>query len=154
MPVRYHELETRSGLKDRRRLSAFILDQIAGLRPGLKAVDLDYIFCSDAYLLEKNKAFLNHDTLTDIITFDLSERSDSLQAEIYISIERVEENARIYQVAYNEELHRVIFHGMLHLCGLKDKTAAEQAEMRQAEQQCLSAYGSDASKDKTIRPSA
>lgn len=140
MPVRYHELGIRAGLKDRRRLSAFLLNRIGTLRPGLKAIQLDYIFCTDDYLLEKNRAFLNHDTLTDIITFDLSETRHNLEAEIYISTERVKENARLYRTSYKDELHRVIFHGILHLCGLKDKTANEQAEMREAEQKCLRAY--------------
>lgn len=149
MPVRYHELDIRSRLKDRRKLSTFILQQIRRRRLELQAIRLDYIFCSDAYLLEKNQTFLHHDTLTDIITFDLSDAPTVLQGEIYISIERVWENAMLYRSPYEEELHRVIFHGMLHLCGLKDKTKSEQAKMRDAEQQCLSAYEHYLSTNKT-----
>ena len=81
---------------------------------------LDLIFCSDAYLLQINQDFLGHSDLTDIITFDLSDEQDS-SAEIYISVDRVRENAKTFGVSVENELHRVIFHGILHLCGYKDK---------------------------------
>src|SRR3954471_8972641 len=77
---------------------------------------LDYIFCSDSYLLEINTAFLNHDTYTDIITFDLSE-GVGIVGEVYVSVDRVKENARLELVTFESELLRVLFHGALHLCG-------------------------------------
>jgi probable rRNA maturation factor len=98
---------------------------------------LDFIFCTDAYLLNLNQQFLQHDTFTDIITFDYSVASKvgpkAIAGEIYISIERVKENAKIFKTGYINELHRVMIHGVLHLCGFKDKKAAEQAEMRAQE---------------------
>lgn len=140
MAVRYFENDINAQLKDRRRLSAFLVEKARHFLPGIKQVHLGYVFCSDDYLLEKNIAFLDHHTLTDILTFDLSEYEDELSSEIYISIERVRENAEKFGVSYQNELHRVIFHGMLHLCGFKDKSDAEQQEMRRQEQLCLNQY--------------
>jgi len=140
MPIHYFEHSIRSGLTQKRKLSAFLLSVAKEYLPSRKKVSIHYIFCSDDYLLEKNIAFLGHHTLTDIITFDLSEQEAALSAEIYISVERVKENAASFSVPYTEELHRVIFHGLLHLCGFKDKTAAEKAVMRQKEQDCLNRY--------------
>ena len=87
-----------------------------------------------------NIQFLNHDTLTDIITFNLSEKPAQLQGEIYISTDRVQENAQWHAASFSKELHRVIFHGALHLCGLKDKTASQKTEMRQAEDSSLAGW--------------
>lgn len=89
---------------------------------------LEYVFCSDAFLLDINKKYLAHDTLTDIITFPLND--NPLEATIFISIERVEENAHIYSISPEEELHRVMAHGLLHLVGYKDKSDEEKSEMR------------------------
>ncbi|PSK94279.1 rRNA maturation RNase YbeY [Taibaiella chishuiensis] len=139
MAIHYFEESVKSGLKDKRKLSAF-LKALVARHLDVKTIDLNYIFCDDAYLLEKNRQFLNHDTLTDIITFDLSAADDELVSEIYISVERVAENAGKFKVSYNTELHRVIFHGVLHLCGFKDKSAKDKALMRDMEQQCLEAY--------------
>lgn len=140
MAVRYFENDMNARLKDRRRLSAFLTEKVQHFLPEIKQVNLSYVFCSDDYLLEKNIAFLDHNTLTDILTFDLSEYEDELVSEIYISIDRVRENAEKFEVSYQNELHRVIFHGMLHLCGFKDKSDAEQKEMRRQEQLCLNQY--------------
>lgn len=101
-------------------------------------LELNYIFCSDSYLLQLNQDFLNHDTLTDIITFDNSSPGSVLEGEIYISIDRVKENAKVLKVSLDEELHRVIIHGVLHLIGYKDKKPAEKAAMRKKEEACLS----------------
>ena len=87
--------------------------------------------------------YLNHATFTDIITFDLSETPEKLQGEIYISTERVAENAAKYKVTYEKELHRVIFHGALHLCGFKDKKKADKERMRQEEDLCLQRYDNE-----------
>jgi rRNA maturation RNase YbeY len=97
---------------------------------------VNYVFCSDEYLLQINKDFLQHDYFTDIITFDLSE-GEFVEAEIYISIERVRENADIYGISFKRELCRVMFHGVLHLSGYKDKTKSEIAKMRSKEEQYL-----------------
>lgn len=101
---------------------------------------MTYIFCSDEYLLNINKAHLQHDYYTDIITFDLSVSKSETIGEIYISIDRVRDNAANLKVSIKEELHRVIFHGALHLCGYKDKTPKHEKEMRRAEDKYLSMY--------------
>jgi probable rRNA maturation factor len=102
--------------------------------------NLNYIFCSDEYLLQVNRDFLQHDYYTDIITFDLSETPQAVTGEIYISVDRVRENAQTNEVSFTEELHRVIFHGALHLCGYKDKKPAEVKAMRAAEDKYLALY--------------
>ena len=137
MAAKFYELEVRSGLTRRRPLSAFLDHLIKGRRPETNRVRLSYIFCSDAHLHGINLQFLQHDDYTDIITFDLSESADEVRGEIYISIERVAENAVAFGADYDRELHRVIFHGALHLCGLRDKTGPEQQEMRLAEDGAL-----------------
>lgn len=100
--------------------------------------ELDFVFCSDDFLLELNIRYLNHSKLTDILTFDYSESPKSIHGEIYISIDRVEENALKYKKSFDEELHRVMIHGVLHLAGYKDKSAHEKAEMREKEEAYLS----------------
>src|SRR6202000_2206007 len=91
----------------------------------------------DDYLREINRQYLDHDYYTDIITFDLSEKGQSINAEIYISVDRVRENARKFGSSLRQELHRVIFHGALHLCGYKDKTSAQEKEIRKMEEKYL-----------------
>jgi probable rRNA maturation factor len=105
-----------------------------------KLVNLNYIFCSDDYLLNINKTHLSHNYYTDIITFDLSESPPTITGEIYISTDRVRDNAATLGVSIKEELHRVIFHGALHLCGYKDKTPRDIKTMRSAEEKCLNLY--------------
>ena len=102
--------------------------------------EINYIFCSDTYLLELNQRFLKHNTLTDIITFDNTEEGKDINGEIYISIDRVKENSKNLGTLFQEELHRVIFHGALHLCGFKDKTRQQKVIMRNKEEQNLDAY--------------
>jgi rRNA maturation RNase YbeY len=102
--------------------------------------ELQYIFCSDDYLLEINRQYLNHDYYTDIISFDLSEKGQLINAEIYISVDRVRENAREFGSSLRQELHRVMFHGALHLCGYKDKKPKEVQIMRQMEDNWLKKY--------------
>lgn len=98
--------------------------------------EISYIFCSDGQLLEINKEFLNHDYYTDIITFDYSE-TDVVSGDLFISIERIKDNAKTLKTSYQEELHRVIIHGVLHLLGYKDKTEEESENMRKLEDECL-----------------
>lgn len=104
-------------------------------------VSLDYVFCSDEYLHKINVRYLNHDTYTDIITFDLGVPGDDLiSGEIYISIDRVKENAQIHNSAYTDELLRVIVHGLLHLMGYPDKSEEEALLMRGKEERALNTY--------------
>ena len=140
MPCSFHEHEVKSGLKQKLKLSTFIDGLISQYKKNVKTAELSYIFCSDQFLLEMNKSYLDHDTFTDIITFDLSESKPAMEGEIYISVERVKENARIYKTTYQNELHRVIFHGVLHLCGFKDKKEKDQKIMRENEDYCLEHY--------------
>jgi probable rRNA maturation factor len=99
-----------------------------------KLGDLNYVFCSDDYLLDINKEFLQHDYYTDIITFDLSEpNTETISGEIYISVDRVADNAKKVGVSFKNEVLRVIFHGALHLCGYLDKSEEEITVMRQKE---------------------
>ena len=102
-----------------------------------RLLSLTYVFCSDEYLLQMNREFLGHDYYTDIITFGLSGKGEPIEAEIYISLERVKENAKTLGTKYQTELRRVLFHGALHLCGYKDKKKSEIVLMRSKEDQYL-----------------
>jgi len=99
---------------------------------------INYIFCSDAYLLQINESYLNHNTLTDIITFPYSQQNEPILADIFISIDRVKENALLFNCSFLDELHRVMIHGVLHLMGYSDKNPRKKAEMREKESACLS----------------
>lgn len=99
-----------------------------------------YIFCSDEYLLAINRTALNHDYYTDIITFDLSESNQPIDSEVYISIDRVKDNAIQQQVSFQDELCRVVFHGALHLCGYKDKKKEDILMMRKKEDYYLKMF--------------
>lgn len=140
MPAKFYEQGVRSGLKDKKKLSAYLDGLIARYRKGTGKYSLTYIFCNDEYLLDINRKFLDHDTYTDIITFDLTGEGELLTGEIYISTERITENALKFGNSYTDELHRVIFHGALHLCGFKDKSAADKKKMREMEDKCLAGY--------------
>lgn len=107
------------------------------LNENLKEGDINYIFCDDNYLSEINIKYLNHTTLTDIISFDYT-IGKIISGDIFISIERVEENAILYNATFNDELHRVMIHGILHYCGYKDKTIDEKIRMRSKEDYYLS----------------
>lgn len=146
MPAKFYEQDVKSGLKDKRKLSAFLDALVLRYRKGTVKAQLTYIFCSDEHLLQMNRQFLDHDTFTDIITFDLSEAATELLGEIYISVDRVADNAAKYKVPVTQELHRVIFHGALHLCGFKDKKEADKKIMRQKEDECIAAYFKELSK--------
>lgn len=98
--------------------------------------EINYIFCDDSYLHKINVEFLQHDTLTDVISFDYT-LSKEINGDIFISIERVKENASIFNIPFENELHRVIIHGVLHFLGFKDKTDEEKEIMREKENECL-----------------
>jgi probable rRNA maturation factor len=101
--------------------------------------EINYIFCDDEYLLQINQQYLNHDTLTDVISFDYS-LGNELSGDIFISIERVQDNANDYKVTFTEELNRVMVHGVLHYCGFKDKTEADEQFMRNKEEEKLKMF--------------
>ncbi len=105
---------------------------------GKKTGEVFFLFCSDQYLFEMNLKHLEHDTFTDIITFDLSESNDFIGGEMYISVDRIMENSKLLGIASIEEIHRVMIHGVLHLLGYKDKAKTDEAEMRRQENYCLS----------------
>lgn len=135
--IHFHYITDLFYFPNRSDLKQFILTLFK--REGYKVKVIDYVFCSDEYLLELNIRHLNHDTYTDIITFDLSE-DKFIKSEIYISIDRVKENALKFQTSFSRELHRVIFHGALHLCGYKDKSDKDSKKMRSMEELYLSKY--------------
>ena len=103
---------------------------------GKKAGDVSYIFCDDAKILEINQTYLHHDFYTDIITFDYSE-GDRISGDIFISIDRIKENAATYKTTIEDELHRVMIHGILHLCGLNDKSPKDKKLMQEKENEAL-----------------
>ncbi len=134
----------------------FQLQNVEGHRDWLMAAidseqkqcgDISFIFCDDEYLHRLNLDFLNHDTLTDIISFDYSV-GDLLQGDIFISTERVTENALDFNVSFDDELRRVLVHGVLHFCGYKDKTEEEATQMRLKEEEKMSLFHVERSSDK------
>lgn len=122
----------------RNKLKIFLLNQLHG--EGKKVETINYIFCDDNYLLQLNRQFLKHDTLTDIITFELSQRGQPILSDIYISIDRIKENAVFFKQSFNHELMRIIFHGALHLAGYKDKTMNDTRRMREKEEMYLQQF--------------
>ena len=119
-----------------RKTKRWIQDVIE--KEGKELSHLNYIFCSDEYLFTINQQYLNHKTLTDIITFDNSEGGGTIEGDIFISIERVRANAEELQVDFNEEVHRVLIHGVLHLMGYGDKSPRQKSLMRKKEDAYLS----------------
>lgn len=134
----FNNADKSTSLRSRTELKTFINKQC--LKEGVHIETLQYVFCSDAFLLDINKRFLNHNFYTDIISFDLSEQNGSLIGDVYISIDRVKENAKTEGNLYTHELLRVIFHGALHFCGYKDKKPADHKTMRSMEDKWLKAY--------------
>jgi probable rRNA maturation factor len=145
--ITFFYLKQTSVLRNRKELKSFMFNQAA--LQGRPIHSLQVICCSDEYLLQMNKDFLQHDYYTDIITFDLSDSTaEVIDAELYISLDRVKDNARTLGITYAIELHRVIFHGLLHLLGYKDKTKADQKTMRMMEERLLQAYFNTTNKPK------
>jgi probable rRNA maturation factor len=138
MAVQFFFVTNNITLANRTGLKLFVQQIFKGEKK--KLANLNYIFCSDDYLLNINKTHLSHNYYTDIITFDLSESPNAITGEIYISTDRVRDNAATLGVSIKEELHRVIFHGALHLCGYKDKAPRDIKLMRSAEEKCLNLY--------------
>lgn len=126
--------ETDIEIKDEERLARWINHIVK--KEDKETGEITYVFCDDEYLLNLNKKYLDHDTLTDIITFDNSVGL-KLSGDIFVSIERVKDNAKEYNTTLTDELHRVMIHGVLHLCGYKDKTETETEAMRAKEDEAL-----------------
>ena len=135
MPITFHNADIKFQLVRKIELKKFIAQKVA--KEAKKKLRLHCIFCSDKYLLNLNRHFLNHDFYTDILTFPINENEKEIDAEIYISIDRVKENSRKLKTDLEVELMRVIFHGILHLIGYKDKTKPQQKNMRKKENQWL-----------------
>ena len=127
--INFH-CEIKFVLKNQRALQKWIEDVIISENKELG--DINYVFCSDEYLLERNIKYLNHDTLTDIISFNYCE-GDIISSDIMISIDRIKENSIIFENSFSKELHRVMIHGVLHLIGYNDKTKKEKQTMRERE---------------------
>ena len=132
-PILFNVEDVAFELADEQKITAWI-EQIVTLEHK-RIKSISYIFCSDNYLHEMNMEYLNHDTLTDIITFPYAK--SPIEGDIFISIDRVKDNANDFGVPFETELHRVLIHGVFHLCGYKDKTAAQQKLMRQKEDTAL-----------------
>ncbi|MFN7115921.1 MAG: rRNA maturation RNase YbeY [Saprospiraceae bacterium] len=133
-PIEYNTEDIEFTLTDANRITNWITTVIAA--EGKVLQHISYIFCSDDYLLDLNQQYLDHDTLTDIITFQYSKLPD-IEGDIFISIDRVKENAHTFGVTFEEELRRVIIHGVLHLCGYGDKTSLDKARMTEKENEAL-----------------
>ena len=138
--VQFH-FQQNIALKERTRLKKFI--QYIFNRERTPLDELSVVFCSDEYLLEINQNFLHHDYYTDIITFSYAEKTEPVNGELYISVETIRSNAKKFGTAIKQELHRVIFHGVLHLCGYNDKNRQDELLIRKKEDQYLSLYFSD-----------
>ena len=136
--VNFQKADSALTLTSKTELKAFIETLFKKEKTPLAAIN--YIFCSDKYLLSINQQFLNHDYYTDIITFGLHDNGTPVVAEVYISTDRVKENAVIHGVTYTNEMLRVLFHGALHLCGYKDKSKADILTMRAKEDAYLKRY--------------
>jgi probable rRNA maturation factor len=138
IPVSFH-FQKAGRLLHRNKLKAFLEKQIKKSEYSLE--NLQIIFCDDKYLLNINNIYLKHNYYTDIITFDYSNKKKSISGELYISLDRVKENSALFSVSINKELHRVIFHGVLHLLGFKYKKSKDQALIRKKEDEWLFTYG-------------
>lgn len=137
-PVQFHSADRTLRFSNKTGLKQFI-DQLFALEKKSLSV-IHYVFCSDEYLLQMNKDFLKHDYYTDIITFDLSEKDQPILGEVYISLDRVKDNATQHAATIERETLRVIFHGALHLCGYKDKKKDDIVLMRKKEDYYINHY--------------
>ncbi|MET0573891.1 MAG: rRNA maturation RNase YbeY [Pedobacter agri] len=136
--VNFFSEGVKSNIKGKKALKTFI--QLIFKLEKRDLESINYIFCTDKMLREINKEYLNHDNFTDIITFHLSEPRKPIVSEVYVSIDRIKESAKDNDVTYKSELHRVIFHGALHLCGYSDKNRSDKMIMRKKEDFYLLKY--------------
>jgi probable rRNA maturation factor len=135
-PIEFFSEDVEFELKNPENISEWIADVIE--LHDQELVNLTYIFCSDDYLHDINVEYLDHDTLTDIITFNNADMEGTVEGDIFISVDRVRDNATDLGISFDDELHRVLIHGVLHLLGFKDKTKDEEALMRKQEDSSLS----------------
>jgi len=126
--IDFYEADIEYQLENSDKIRQWLTDLVTEEKCGIEKIQ--YIFCSDEYLLNINNQYLDHDYYTDIITFPLNNSTSAIQSDIYISVDRVADNAKSYDVTTTQELHRVIAHGMLHLCGYGDATDDEKKTMR------------------------
>jgi rRNA maturation RNase YbeY len=129
--ISYNNIDNSFILKNKKKLKEWILESVEEEGKSLNFISFN--FCSDNYILELNKSALSHNYYTDIITFELNEKNESIEGDIYISIDRVKDNAKLLNETFLNELNRVIIHGVLHLCGYKDKSSKESKMMREKE---------------------
>lgn len=134
MAIIYQVEDTKMPLIKKRKVSEWIKNVVAGYQK--KVGDIAYIFCSDKKILEVNNEYLQHDYYTDIITFDYTE-NDVISGDIFISLDTVKSNSEQFGTDYNEEIHRIIIHGILHLCGINDKAPGEREYMTECENKAL-----------------
>jgi probable rRNA maturation factor len=137
-PIHFHSLVPTGFLRNRTKLKRFISSIFK--EEGKKISFVSYIFCSDEYLLSINQEYLKHDELTDTISFTFSEKREPVVGEVYISIERIKENAIIFNCTAGKELHRVVFHSTLHLCGHRDDSKQMKDKIRRLEDKLLISY--------------
>ncbi len=138
MAIHFFQEDIQFNISEKLKIKKW-LKQLAS-EEGYKITELNYIFCSDEYLHSINMDYLNHDTYTDIITFDNSDESHLLEGDIFISIERIKENAEIQSQEFRDELLRVLSHGLYHLCGYKDKLEQEIRAMRSKENNAITKF--------------
>lgn len=136
--ISFHSADRTTRLSGKKDLIVYLEDLFR--KEGKPLSSLVYVFCSDDYLLQINQNFLKHDYYTDIVTFELSDSKERIEGEVYISLDRVKDNAISLIIPFKDELLRVIFHGALHLCGYKDKKEEEIKIMRQKEDFYLDNY--------------
>lgn len=129
--IYYNNIDSKYIIKDKRKVSNWIKSCIA--EEGKIIDNISFNLCSDEYILQLNNEALQHDYYTDIITFELNEKDEPIEGDIYISIDRVKDNAITLHIPFINELHRVLIHGVLHLCGYKDKRRKEELLMREKE---------------------
>lgn len=127
MPVHFHNEEVSFSFNNKREVSLWLKSVVSSFQKELGVINV--IFCNDQYLLKVNQTYLNHDYFTDIITFNYNE-NNLISGDLFISIDRVKENAINQKMEFNVEIHRVIVHGVLHLCGLNDQSKQEKEIMR------------------------
>lgn len=138
MAILFFEEDIKFSLKEKNKTKRWLRD-IAKLQ-GFKIGELNYIFCSDEYLYQINVEYLNHNTYTDIITFDNSEKEKIIEGDVFLSIERIKENAIKEKVSFEKEMTRVMSHGLLHLMGYKDKKEEDRIIMREMENKAILIY--------------
>lgn len=138
MPIRFFTEEISFTLKRKLNRKRWLTK--ISTTAGFKIKELNYVFCSDEYLYQMNRDYLKHNTFTDIITFDNSEKKDEIEGDIFVSIDRVRENAKTHSQEVEKEINRVLAHGLLHLMGYKDKSQEEAALMRLKEEESIRQY--------------